>query len=69
MRMKQEHKPCEGKDSGTLYKIGMFAAMNHVTVKTLRFLSVIQQHAQGAEIYRNCRTAVGKTLEKDRICL
>ena len=35
----------------------------------LRFLSVIQQHAQGAEIYRNCRTAVGKTLEKDRICL
>ncbi|MCF2596881.1 MerR family transcriptional regulator [Pseudoflavonifractor phocaeensis] len=35
--MKQEHKPCEVKDSGTLYKIGMFAAMNHVTVKTLRF--------------------------------
>ena len=37
MEMKQEHKPCEVKDSGTLYKIGMFAAMNHVTVKTLRF--------------------------------
>ena len=37
MEMKQEHKPCEGKTSGTLYKIGMFAAMNHVTVKTLRF--------------------------------
>ena len=35
--MKQEHKPCETKDSGTLYKIGMFAAMNHVTVKALRF--------------------------------
>ena len=37
MEMKQEHKPCEGKTSGTLYKIGMFAAMNHVTIKTLRF--------------------------------
>lgn len=37
MEMKQEHKPCEGKMSDTLYKIGMFAAMNHVTVKTLRF--------------------------------
>ena len=37
MEMKQEHKPCEGKTSDTLYKIGMFAAMNHVTVKTLRF--------------------------------
>ena len=37
MEMKQEHKPCEVKDSGTLYKIGMFAAMNHVTVKALRF--------------------------------
>ena len=37
MEMKQEHKPCQGKTSDTLYKIGMFAAMNHVTVKTLRF--------------------------------
>ena len=37
MEMKREHKPCEEKTSGTLYKIGMFAAMNHVTVKTLRF--------------------------------
>ena len=37
MEMKLEHKPCEMKDGGTLYKIGMFAAMNHVTVKTLRF--------------------------------
>ena len=37
MEMKQDHKPCEGKISDTLYKIGMFAAMNHVTVKTLRF--------------------------------
>ena len=37
MEMRQKHEPCEGKDNGTLYKIGMFAAMNHVTVKTLRF--------------------------------
>ena len=37
MEMKQAHKPCEEKTSDTLYKIGMFAAMNHVTVKTLRF--------------------------------
>ena len=37
MEMKQKHKPCEVKTSGTLYKIGMFAAMNHVTVKALRF--------------------------------
>lgn len=37
MEMKREHRPCEEKTSDTLYKIGMFAAMNHVTVKTLRF--------------------------------
>ena len=37
MEMKQQHKPCEEKTGDTLYKIGMFAAMNHVTVKALRF--------------------------------
>lgn len=37
MEMKQKHEPCDVKSSNTLYKIGMFAAMNHVTVKTLRF--------------------------------
>ena len=37
MEMKLEHKACENKTSDTLYKIGMFAAMNHVTVKALRF--------------------------------
>ena len=37
MEMKQTHEPCDEKISGTLYKIGIFAAMNHVTVKTLRF--------------------------------
>ena len=37
MEMKQKHKPFDEKVNGTLYKIGMFAAMNRVTVKTLRF--------------------------------
>ena len=37
MEMKQEHRPCERRTGSTLYKIGMFAAMNHVTVKALRF--------------------------------
>ena len=37
MEMRQEHQSCEGRSNDTLYKIGMFAAMNHVTVKALRF--------------------------------
>ena len=37
MELKYKHPPCGEKDSGCLYKIGLFAAMNHVTVKTLRF--------------------------------
>ena len=37
MQMRKKHEPFEVKETGTLYKIGMFAAMNHVTVKTLRF--------------------------------
>lgn len=37
MQMKQTHEPYEEKVTDTLYKIGMFAAMNHITVKTLRF--------------------------------
>ena len=37
MEMKQAHSPCEERTGDTLYKIGMFAAINHVTVKTLRF--------------------------------
>ena len=37
MDMKHEHLPCERREGDTFYKIGMFAAMNHVTVKTLRF--------------------------------
>ena len=37
MEMNQEHRPCGEKTADTLYRIGMFAAMNHVTIKTLRF--------------------------------
>lgn len=36
MRMNETHNSCE-KTEGTLYRIGMFAAMNRVSVKTLRF--------------------------------
>ena len=37
MRMRDEHKGCAEKAESHLYRIGMFAQMNHVTVKTLRF--------------------------------
>ena len=37
MEMKQTHQPCQEKADNTLYKIGLFAAMNRVTVKALRF--------------------------------
>ena len=37
MEMKHEHLPCPERAGDRFYKIGMFAAMNHVTVKTLRF--------------------------------
>ena len=36
MRMMEEHGACK-KNVSTLYRIGMFAQMNHVTVKALRF--------------------------------
>lgn len=36
MEMRENHQACEPSGE-TLYKIGMFAALNHVTVKTLRF--------------------------------
>ena len=37
MRMYEEHMGWEVKSEAHLYKIGMFAQMNHVTVKALRF--------------------------------
>ncbi len=37
MRMYEKHECKEKGGESHLYKIGMFAAMNHITVKTLRF--------------------------------
>lgn len=37
MQMRETHQGCEEKQEGARYQIGMFAAMNHVTVKALRF--------------------------------
>ena len=37
LRMYEPHESCEPKTVDHLYKIGMFAQMNHVTIKTLRF--------------------------------
>ena len=37
MKKYEEHEMCGQSDKGSLYKIGMFAAMNHVTIKALRF--------------------------------
>lgn len=38
MKMNEKHEYCkENKEKPKLYKIGMFAAMNHVTIKTLRY--------------------------------
>ena len=37
MRMYEEHEKFETRTEGHLYKIGMFAQMNHITVKALRF--------------------------------
>lgn len=37
MRMNQQHPACKNKEKEQLYKIGMFANMNRVTIKTLRY--------------------------------
>ena len=37
MKMKQCHPSCKDKEKEQLYKIGMFANMNRVTIKTLRY--------------------------------
>ena len=37
MRMNEQHKACETREKTKLYKIGMFANMNRVTIKTLRY--------------------------------
>lgn len=37
MKVYRQHPRCEEKENSHLYKIGMFANMNHVTIKTLRY--------------------------------
>ena len=37
MKMNQQHSSCKKKEKENLYKIGMFANMNRVTIKTLRY--------------------------------
>lgn len=37
MRMNRQHPNCENREGVQLYKIGMFANMNRVTIKTLRY--------------------------------
>lgn len=37
MKMYQQHPSCDEKERAHLYKIGMFANMNRITIKTLRY--------------------------------
>ena len=37
MKMNEKHEAFAEKTTPQLYKIGMFAQMNHITIKTLRF--------------------------------
>lgn len=37
LKMNQKHEACEEKKQPGLYKIGMFAGINRVTIKTLRY--------------------------------
>ena len=37
MQMNEKHQPCRVQTESHLYRIGMFAQMNHITVKALRF--------------------------------
>lgn len=37
MKMNEKHIPCDNNGNDYLYRIGLFAQINHITVKTLRF--------------------------------
>lgn len=37
LNMNQQHEACKERELGHLYRIGMFANMNRVTIKTLRY--------------------------------
>ncbi|MDD6291678.1 MAG: MerR family DNA-binding transcriptional regulator [Lachnospiraceae bacterium] len=36
LKMNEKHEACKELEGPRLYKIGVFAAMNHVTIKALR---------------------------------
>ena len=67
MKMYEGHEMCGEADSGTLYKIGMFAAMNRVTVKALRFyeeqgllLPAYIDAENGYRYYKLCASIMAK---------
>ena len=49
MRMNENHQACMPAEKKTLYRIGIFAAMNDVTIRTLRFYE--ERGAAGTSIY------------------
>ena len=61
MRMNEKHAAFTHKTESQLYKIGMFAQMNHITVKALRFYDELFSFMpeMGAEMERlGCRYAL-----------
>ena len=56
MRMYEKHEKCDLQVESHLYKIGMFAQMNHITIKTLRFYEeqglLFPAHVDGESGYR-----------------
>ena len=56
MKMNEKHEAFTEKTVPQLYKIGMFAQMNHITIKTLRFYEeqglLLPAHVDGENGYR-----------------
>lgn len=56
MKMNEKHEAFAEKTVPQLYKIGMFAQMNHITIKTLRFYEeqglLLPAHVDGENGYR-----------------
>ena len=56
MKMNEKHEAFAEKTTPQLYKIGMFAQMNHITIKTLRFYEeqglLLPAHVDGENGYR-----------------
>ena len=56
MKMNEKHEAFAEKTTPQLYKIGMFAQMNHITIKTLRFYEeqglLLPAYVDGENVYR-----------------